>query len=479
MLLRPARRESCFFAARRAGFLNQSCARPVGRRMPGRFFYSRIFAMTTVADLSVNILANTSGFGPQVDGVRNKLAEAFHQPVGGIQELAHHMHGLEGQLRGMNALVGLGFGATVGRHVFKELHEEVVKVAEGFGDAQAHGDSFFSSLGQGVQHALGLHTAREMFNSVGDAIDASRHRLNEFDKGVGQLIERLKLGDEVVAGGLLFTADKRFAGLDSRAEFQAKQKALDEEKQKVLEMTSNENLEKAHLQPSGLALAGAAFGLDTGVSDMAKQKARLEEEQKNRMADVLARQKALEDLAEQALAKEAHDKQEKADEKSREDAQKNHQQELNDAIRERVEGLKQEGAAADRIRAQDDAMMAFKQQAAEAERLHADTLLTDDEFSARINKLQEERIKREGEEQKKKGLEPGSIGGAVEAGSVAAQHILAEARQAFAGGSPMVLEQQKTNAVLLEIKQQGERDAADKKLSNEKILIAAGVANIA
>ena len=429
----------------------------------------------------VNVLANTSQFGPPLDDARKKLDHTFQSPAS-LHGLAHDLHGLQQSLMKFNSVIELGFGMRIGRHLFEKIHEGVIETIHGFEEASVAGDSFFESLGQGIEHAMGIRTLHEMIESVNKTMEENKHRITEVDESMTALIAKLKLGKEVAAGGLLFTVDDRFPGLkdSSKSQFEIERKKIELEKQAIIKETSNEELKKKGLLPGMWDWVGQGVGLGT-VGNMNKEKSQIEKDQTRRLGELRQREQALDELAEKQKHQEEKDEQDKRNEKLLEYGGKllhEAQTKLAQAMEKRAEQLKHDQAAADRIRAADDVFERFRQEATEAERLHSQKLLSDDEFNTRINKLREDVTRHEAEENKKKGLFASATAGrAVEAKSLEAYHDLAEFR---AGGThnPQLDETKKTNTILLDIKANVAKQNAADNLKNLGLDLLAGIASI-
>jgi hypothetical protein len=432
----------------------------------------------TVADLVVNVLANTGQINPALDELRNKLHQTLEEPKNPIEELAHGLHGIEGQLKGFNALLGLGLGAHIGRHLFAELHEELSKFGEAFGEATSAGEGFFEAIGDGAKHMLGFKTQLEELHEHLQEIQKDTKELSELTD-ITEKLDHLgnpkadkRLPGEIEADRLLDEAQKKAQAAIAEAAPGKTQLAVLQQRRDEENASGTQNL-------FGTLIRGGSW------DELIKK-----QEKENSLKDYFAEQ-AEEELkrareATDKAKKQAHrdqeaDEQKKLLHQAEEAATKllhEAQQKLAHEMQQRAEQLKHDTDAAQRIRAQDDAGEKFRQEAQEAERLHRQHLLTDDETNTRLNKLKQDFAHSEMEERKKQGLlAPGSAGHAVEARSLEAYHDLAEFR---AGGAhnPQLDETKKTNTILLDIKTHLDKEGANNAIKNFGLDLLAGVTSI-
>src|SRR5436190_1432805 len=134
--------------------------------------------MATVADLGINIVADTRGMGPPIDQARAKLAElgneadkfggkaghAFQGPIGGLRQLSEQLHSGMKSMRDFNAVLELGFGMRIGRMIFEKIHEGFVHFVEGANEASHAGLSLGDAYLDGAKKILGMKTAVEELN---------------------------------------------------------------------------------------------------------------------------------------------------------------------------------------------------------------------------------------------------------------------------------------------------------------------------
>ena len=117
--------------------------------------------MATVADIGVNVWANSAQFTSEIEKVRTQGKQTFSGLVGDVEGFAHKMHESLGVIRQFKPLLELGFGVEIGRQAFEQLHEGLTKGLGEFEAAQRAGMSFGDSLLSGVEKALHLKTALE------------------------------------------------------------------------------------------------------------------------------------------------------------------------------------------------------------------------------------------------------------------------------------------------------------------------------
>jgi hypothetical protein len=117
--------------------------------------------MTTVADLGVNVWAQSASFTSEMERIRESGQKTFTGLAGEVEGFAHKMHESLGVIRQFRPILELGFGVEIGRQAFEKLHESIAKGVEGFTEAQNAGLGFFQSLEDGVKSVVHLKTAVE------------------------------------------------------------------------------------------------------------------------------------------------------------------------------------------------------------------------------------------------------------------------------------------------------------------------------
>jgi len=115
--------------------------------------------MATVADIGVNVRANSAQFNSEMERVRTQGKQTFSGLAGDVEGFAHKMHESLGVLREFRSITELGFGIGIGREAFEKLHEGLTKAAEGFSEAREHGMNFGASLDAAVGKVFGFKSA--------------------------------------------------------------------------------------------------------------------------------------------------------------------------------------------------------------------------------------------------------------------------------------------------------------------------------
>jgi hypothetical protein len=115
--------------------------------------------MATVADIGVNVWAQSAQFTSEMEKVRAQGKSTFSGLAGDVESWSHKMHQSLGVLREFRSITELGFGIGIGREAFEKLHEGLTKAAEGFSDAREHGMSFGASLDTAVAKVFGFKSS--------------------------------------------------------------------------------------------------------------------------------------------------------------------------------------------------------------------------------------------------------------------------------------------------------------------------------
>jgi hypothetical protein len=194
--------------------------------------------MSTVGDIGVNVWAKGDGAVDEFHRVGKEAHTTFTGMVGEVEGFAHKMHETLGVLRQFKPITELGFGFGIGRQAFEQLHEGIVKVAEGFAEGLQHGETFFEALGDGASRVMGMKTsfeqAAEAAKKYSEQVEILAHAREAIDKISGNK-EDLPFSNLSAAdndGYKKQLAELTKARDDAAKDFTAKSKEYDEKKAK-------------------------------------------------------------------------------------------------------------------------------------------------------------------------------------------------------------------------------------------------------
>jgi hypothetical protein len=189
--------------------------------------------MTTVADLGVNVWAQSASFTSEMERIRESGNKTFTGLVGGVEGFAHKMHESLGFLRQFRPILELGFGVEIGRQAFEQLHEGLAHYVEGYSAAREAGLGWFASLEDGAKSVLHLKTAVQ--------------ELAEQQKKYAEATKTMKDADQFIAHLEHRRLDKRYPGLSEEQERQVDEnykKYQDEARAQPITPQGNDNFRK-------------------------------------------------------------------------------------------------------------------------------------------------------------------------------------------------------------------------------------------